>query len=129
MKITKRRKIILSSVLVAMVAITAGFEISSSQVMEPISQTGDIKEMGDISLVSQKNITGRTRFAIFEFFTTKSPSAPTDILLLHTCNANEEYSEGLFPSFLPSIAIKSFPIPCSFQNFIFLHSLLKYSLC
>ena len=65
MKITKRRKMILSSVLVAMVAITAGFEISSSQVMEPISQTGDIKEMGDISLVSQKNITGRTRFAIF----------------------------------------------------------------
>ena len=65
MKITKRRKIILSSVLVAMVAITAGFEIISSQVMEPISQTGDIKEMGDISLVSQKNITGRTRFAIF----------------------------------------------------------------
>lgn len=65
MKITKRRKMILSSVLVAMVAITAGFEISSSQVMKPISQTGDIKEMGDISLVSQKNITGRTRFAIF----------------------------------------------------------------
>ena len=65
MKITKRRKMILSSVLVAMVAITAGFEISSSQVMEPISQTGDIKEMGDISLVSQKNITGRTRIAIF----------------------------------------------------------------
>lgn len=65
MKITKRRKIILSSVLVAMVAITAGFEISSSQVMEPISQTGDIKEMGYISLVSQKNITGRTRIAIF----------------------------------------------------------------
>ncbi len=47
---------ILSSVLVAMVAITAGFEISSSQVMKPISQTGDIKEMEDISLVSQKNI-------------------------------------------------------------------------
>lgn len=65
MKITKRRKMILSSVLVAMVAITAGFEISSSQVMKPISQTGDIKEMEDISLVSQKNITGRTRFAIF----------------------------------------------------------------
>ena len=65
MKITKRRKMILSSVLVAMVAITAGFEISSSQVMKPISQTGNIKEMGDISLVSQKNITGRTRFAIF----------------------------------------------------------------
>lgn len=65
MKITKRRKMILSSVLVAMVAITAGFEISSSQVMKPISQTGDIKEMGDISLVSQKNITGRTRFAVF----------------------------------------------------------------
>lgn len=65
MKITKRRKMILSSVLVAMVAITAGFEISSSQVMKPISQTGDIKEMGDISLVSQKNITGRTRFATF----------------------------------------------------------------
>ena len=65
MKITKRRKMILSSVLVAIVAITAGFEISSSQVMEPISQTGDIKEMGDISLVSQKNITGRTRIAIF----------------------------------------------------------------
>lgn len=65
MKITKRRKIILSSVLVAMVAITAGFEISSSQVMEPISQAGDIKEMGDISLVSQKNITGRTRLSIF----------------------------------------------------------------
>ena len=65
MKITKRRKMILASVLVAMVAITAGFEISSSQVMKPISQTGDIKEMGDISLVSQKNITGRTRFAIF----------------------------------------------------------------
>lgn len=64
MKITKRRKMILSSVLVAMVAITAGFEISSSQVMKPISQTGDIKEMEDISLVSQKNITGRTRFAI-----------------------------------------------------------------
>ena len=65
MKITKRRKMILSSVLVAMVAITAGFEISSSQVMKPISQTGDIKEMEDISLVSQKNITGRTRFAVF----------------------------------------------------------------
>lgn len=65
MKITKRRKMILSSVLVAMVAITAGFEISSSQVMKPISKTGDIKEMEDISLVSQKNITGRTRFAIF----------------------------------------------------------------
>lgn len=65
MKITKRRKMILSSVLVAMVAITAGFEISSSQVMKPISQKGDIKEMGDISLVSQKNITGRTRFATF----------------------------------------------------------------
>ena len=65
MKITKRRKMILSSVLVAMVAITAGFEISSSQVMKPISQTGDIKEMEDISLVSQKNITGRTRLAIF----------------------------------------------------------------
>ena len=65
MKITKRRKMILSSVLVAMVAITAGFEISSSQVMKPISQTGDIKEMEGISLVSQKNITGRTRFAIF----------------------------------------------------------------
>ena len=65
MKITKRRKMILSSVLVAMVVITAGFEISSSQVMKPISQTGDIKEMEDISLVSQKNITGRTRFAIF----------------------------------------------------------------
>ena len=65
MKITKRRKMILSSVLVAMVAITAGFEISSSQVMKPISQTGDIKDMEDISLVSQKNITGRTRFAIF----------------------------------------------------------------
>lgn len=65
MKITKRRKIILSSILVAMVAITTGFEISSSKVMKPISQTGDIKEMGDISLVSQKNITGRTRFAIF----------------------------------------------------------------
>ncbi|WP_270839569.1 hypothetical protein [Peptacetobacter hiranonis] len=65
MKITKRRKMILASVLVAMVAITAGFEISSSQVMKPISQTGNIKEMGDISLVSQKNITGRTRFAIF----------------------------------------------------------------
>lgn len=65
MKITKRRKIILSSVLVAMVAITAGFEISSSQVMEPISQTGDIKEMDDVLLVSQKNITGRTRFATF----------------------------------------------------------------
>lgn len=65
MKITKRRKMIISSVLVAMVAITAGFEISSSQVMKPISQTGDIKEMEDISLVSQKNITGRTRFAIF----------------------------------------------------------------
>ena len=65
MKITKRRKMILASVLVAMVAITAGFEINSSQVMKPISQTGDIKEMGDISLVSQKNITGRTRFAIF----------------------------------------------------------------
>ena len=65
MKITKRRKMILSSVLVAMVAITAGFEISSSQVMKPISQTGNIKEMEDISLVSQKNITGRTRFAIF----------------------------------------------------------------
>ncbi len=65
MKITKRRKMILSSVLVAMVAITAGFEISLSQVMKPISQTGDIKEMGDISLVSQKNITGRTRFATF----------------------------------------------------------------
>lgn len=65
MKITKRRKMILSSVLVAMVAITAGFEISSSQVMKPISQAGDIKEMEDISLVSQKNITGRTRFAIF----------------------------------------------------------------
>ena len=65
MKITKRRKMILASVLVAMVAITAGFEISSSQVMKPISQTGDIKEMEDISLVSQKNITGRTRFAIF----------------------------------------------------------------
>ena len=65
MKITKRRKMILSSVLIAMVAITAGFEISSSQVMEPISQTGDIKEMEDISLVSQKNITGRIRFAVF----------------------------------------------------------------
>lgn len=65
MKITKRRKIILSSVLVVMVAITAGFEISSSQVMEPISQTGDIKEMDDVLLVSQKNITGRTRFATF----------------------------------------------------------------
>ena len=65
MKITKQRKMILSSVLVAMVAITAGFEISSSQVMKPISQTGDIKEMEGISLVSQKNITGRTRFAIF----------------------------------------------------------------
>ena len=65
MKITKRRKMILSSVLVAMVAITAGFEISSSQVMKPISQTGDIKEMEGISLVSQKNITGRTRFAVF----------------------------------------------------------------
>lgn len=65
MKITKRRKMILASVLVAMVAITAGFEISSSQVMKPISQAGNIKEMGDISLVSQKNITGRTRFAIF----------------------------------------------------------------
>ena len=65
MKITKRRKMILSSVLVAMVAITAGFEISSSQVMKPISQTGDIKEMEDISLVSQKNITGRIRFAVF----------------------------------------------------------------
>ena len=65
MKITKRRKMILSSVLVAMVAITAGFEISSSQVMKPISQTGDIKEMEGISLVSQKNITGRIRFAVF----------------------------------------------------------------
>lgn len=65
MKITKRRKMILSSVLIAMVAITAGFEISSSQVMKPISQTGDIKEMEDISLVSQKNITGRIRFAVF----------------------------------------------------------------
>ena len=65
MKITKRRKMILSSVLVAMVAITAGFEISSSQVMKPISQTGNIKEMEDISLVSQKNITGRIRFAVF----------------------------------------------------------------
>ena len=65
MKITKQRKMILSSVLVAMVAITAGFEISSSQVMKPISQTGDIKEMEDISLVSQKNITGRIRFAVF----------------------------------------------------------------
>lgn len=65
MNITKKRKLILSSALIAIVAITAVFEITSRQSIKPISQNGNVEEMENISMVSQKTINGQTKFSLF----------------------------------------------------------------
>lgn len=65
MKIAKKRKLIISSALVAMITISAVFEITSRKAIKPIYQNGNIEEMENISIASQKTINGQTKFSLF----------------------------------------------------------------